>query len=146
MLYLFDLDPVFPQLILTTIMNSKEDCPKVKETISGRLDTNILKRIIGFYHPEKEILIVKHKKVVVIQKQDDSNSDSDIFSDAQDYVCEVNKSTTTTTTETQAKSHHYFKNKEDYSDEFEPIGKEGDENDHNVLAYIKSFIIVCGTL
>ncbi|EGC35972.1 hypothetical protein DICPUDRAFT_87612 [Dictyostelium purpureum] len=158
MLYLFDLDPVFPQLIPTTIMNSKEDCPKVKETISGRLDTNILKRIIGFYHPEKEIQIVKQsingnggigddsifsdsdkdekekensKKVVVIQKQDDSDSDSDIFSDAEDYVCEVNKSTTTTTTETQAKSHHYFKNKEDYSDEFKPIGKEGDENDHN---------------
>ncbi|KAF2074278.1 hypothetical protein CYY_004411 [Polysphondylium violaceum] len=164
MIYVYELDPNFPSLIPTTILNSKEDCPPIKHVISGKLDTSILKKVIESYNPDKTVNIIKEKNnsddshnennspsnnnnnnnslnILLPTNNDDDDSGSDIFSDAEEYVCDVvskvNKQMPIDDNEEADKKFDYFSksntgvdSKEDeMMKEFNPIGKEGDEKE-----------------
>jgi len=45
MAFVFDLDEEFPQELPTTLLRSKEDCPKEGDTITGQLDPLILEKM-----------------------------------------------------------------------------------------------------
>jgi len=163
MIYVYDLDPNFPSLIPTTILNSKEDCLPTKQMVSGKLDHSLLKKVIECYNPDTKVNIIKEKNYkqqqqqhdsddsdnenkqnnslnVILPSKDDDDSGSDIFSDAEEYVCEPTVSSTTNKgtripindNEEADKKFDYFsssKVEDDMMKEFNPIGKEGDEKE-----------------